>query len=135
MSPISDALKSLFLENGITSRKQLDKWCDGSRDKLYRAIQMRVPTAWETLAAPTASVRAAYETMLSGFKHYNAPTAATTTNSAAASVGIVSIPTAPKMRERKARKTAHPVLKASAPVLIVKVLIEPREASVRLRST
>lgn len=133
MSPITDALKSLFLENGITSRKQLDKWCGGSRDKLYRAIQMRAPIAWETLSAPTASVRAAYETMLSGFKHYHGTTVATTTNSAAAPAGILSIPTAPKIRERKARKTAHPVPKATAPVLIVKVLIEPKEASVRLR--
>jgi hypothetical protein len=130
MSPITDALKSLFLENGVTTRAHLNKWCDGSREKLYRAIHLRVPATWESLEAPEACVRAAYETMLHGYKHYKAPR---TTNSAAAPAGILSIPTAPKIRERKARKTAHPASKAAAPVLIVKVLVEYKEAPIRLR--
>ena len=73
MSSIPDALRTLFARKGITNRKQLNAWCGSAgREKLYMRIKRLAPEHWSRIATPEASTRAAYETMLSGYKHYKA---------------------------------------------------------------
>jgi hypothetical protein len=71
MSSISDALRTLFARKGITTRRELNRWCGAEgRVKLYAKIKKAAPEHWERLETPEASTRAAYETMLPGYKHY-----------------------------------------------------------------
>jgi hypothetical protein len=71
MSSISDALRSLFARKGITTRRQLNHWCgEAGRMKLYAKIKKAAPEHWKRLETPEASTRAAYETILRGYKLY-----------------------------------------------------------------
>ena len=68
---IREALTTIFQNQRIRNRAELDNWClgDGKR-KLYFAVQRLAPTHCARLVAPDASIRATYETMLQGYAQY-----------------------------------------------------------------
>ena len=70
---INQFMKSFFRKNDIHTRADLDRWCDGPRNKLYTVIKKNCPQHWEQFldeGSAKATVRANYEKELTGYKCY-----------------------------------------------------------------
>jgi len=69
---IPGALKALFKENNIKTKKDLDEWCGSEgRKKLYKKVEKMAPTHWIGIKTPESSVRSNYEKLLLGYKGYD----------------------------------------------------------------
>ena len=68
---ISEALNFILETEKITTKDDLDKWCEGTtREKLYKYIKQLAPTNWCRIKEPKACVRAYYENKLIGYKSF-----------------------------------------------------------------
>ena len=69
---ISQAVEFILSSENITTKDDLDKWCENQgRKKLYNRVQGMAPSKWKTIKEPKASVRACYEHLLIGYKLFN----------------------------------------------------------------
>jgi hypothetical protein len=69
---ISQAVEFILSSENITTKDDLDKWCENQgRKKLYNCVQSLAPSKWQTIKEPKASVRACYEHLLIGYKVFN----------------------------------------------------------------
>jgi predicted GTPase len=65
---IQEAVRKILVERGISTKDQLDAWCDGSRTTLYDAVKKLAPQHWLTHNTPESTIRALYESLLLGYK-------------------------------------------------------------------
>lgn len=64
-------IETLFRDNVIETKQQLDEWCGGSgREKLHTYLKHN-SCDWHELLSPKQSVSAIYQTMLEGYKRFN----------------------------------------------------------------
>ncbi len=71
MTSIKKATEIILQIANITTREQLDAWCDNEGlVKLYNFVKQVAPDIWESTGHPEAAVRAAYEGILTGYKIY-----------------------------------------------------------------
>jgi hypothetical protein len=69
---ISQAVEIILSSDNITTKDDLDKWCEKQgRKKLYNRVKSMAPLKWNTIKEPKASVRACYEHLLIGYKLFN----------------------------------------------------------------
>jgi hypothetical protein len=65
---IQMAVEYLLSKENITTRNDLNNWCDGeSREKLYIEIKKTAPDAWDRAADPNAKTRYAYQKVIQGY--------------------------------------------------------------------
>ena len=65
-----DATKSALDFLGIRTRKDLDDLGGPTKSGLYETTKAYIPSLWDSIKDPKASVRASYERMLEGYKIY-----------------------------------------------------------------
>jgi hypothetical protein len=65
---IKEAVKLLLQRENIKNRKDLDRWCGDSRNRLYKIIKTMCPEHWDKIKTPEANVRRIYEEILPGYK-------------------------------------------------------------------
>ena len=69
---IQKAIDQIFCVENINTREELNAWCGSkSRKKLYKYVASISKTHWHSIDTPESTVRAYYETLLSGYKIYN----------------------------------------------------------------
>jgi len=72
INTIREAVEFILKICTIRNRIELDQWHgDSGTERMYEAVKELVPqTVWNNLADPKASVRAAYQRILPGYKIY-----------------------------------------------------------------